>query len=72
MATCITSASNKTKTGVLRMAFDDGPRTNDAQKFEYVQDPTVDSVESGVAGQVILMKIVNLLVVPWDSCIVCA
>ncbi|KAF6215982.1 hypothetical protein GE061_000319 [Apolygus lucorum] len=56
VAVCVTSASNKTKTGVLRMKFDDGDRTNDAQKFEYVLDPTIDFVESGVAGQIKIPK----------------
>jgi hypothetical protein len=34
------------------MKFDKGDRTFDKELFEYVEDPTIESAESGVAGQV--------------------
>jgi plexin A len=34
------------------MKFDKGDRTFDKEFFEYVEDPTIESAESGVAGQV--------------------
>lgn len=52
---CMTSASNKTRSGILKMKFDDGVRQYDGV-FEYVDDPTIESVESGVAGQVKIPK----------------
>ena len=38
------------------MKFDKGDRTYDKELFEYVDDPTIDSAESGVTtGQVALL-----------------
>lgn len=34
------------------MRFDKGDRPYDKELFEYVDDPTIESAESGVAGQV--------------------
>lgn len=34
------------------MKFDEGDRVFDKELFEYVEDPEIDSVESGVTGQV--------------------
>uniref|UniRef100_A0A224XGD6 Putative plexins functional semaphorin receptor n=1 Tax=Panstrongylus lignarius TaxID=156445 RepID=A0A224XGD6_9HEMI len=56
-AYCITSASEKQRTGYLRMKFDRGDRTYDKEVFEYVDDPTIESVESGVTtGQIKIAK----------------
>ncbi|XP_046596582.1 plexin-A4 isoform X1 [Neodiprion lecontei] len=52
---CMTSASNTTRSGVLRMQFDSGVRQYNGV-FEYVDDPTIESVESGVAGQIKIPK----------------
>ncbi|KAJ1526203.1 hypothetical protein ONE63_009362 [Megalurothrips usitatus] len=55
-ARCITSASERQRNGRLKMHFDNGKRYFDKEQFEYVDDPTIESVESGVAGQVKLPK----------------
>jgi hypothetical protein len=41
------------------MKFDKGDRTFDKELFEYVEDPTIESAESGVAGQVSHNKITH-------------
>lgn len=48
----MTSTSDRQRSGKLRMKFDKGDRTFDKEFFEYVEDPTIESAESGVAGQV--------------------
>nr|CAD7396273.1 unnamed protein product [Timema poppensis] len=50
-AECKTSASDRQRSGKLRMKFDKGDRIFDKDLFEYVEDPTIESAESGVAGQ---------------------
>lgn len=54
-ALCMTSASSKKRNGALRMTFDRTSRFFDGY-FEYVDDPTIESVESGVAGQMKIPK----------------
>ncbi|XP_015429042.1 PREDICTED: plexin-A4 [Dufourea novaeangliae] len=54
-ALCITSASGRKKSGVVKMTFDGAFRIYDGY-FEYVDDPTIESVESGVASQVKIPK----------------
>ncbi|XP_015599492.1 plexin-A2 [Cephus cinctus] len=54
-ALCMTSASDRKRNGVLKMRFDGGIREYDGF-FEYVDDPTIESVESGVAGQMKIPK----------------
>lgn len=49
-ALCITSASETQRTGKLHMRFDGGDRYFDKEMFEYVEDPTIETAESGVAG----------------------
>ncbi|CAH2239860.1 jg4548 [Pararge aegeria aegeria] len=46
-AVCRTSHSYQLKMGTLRMRFDNGMRTLEREKFEYIEDPVVVSVESG-------------------------
>ncbi|KAK7867968.1 hypothetical protein R5R35_004968 [Gryllus longicercus] len=55
-ALCITSASDRQRSGKLRMKFDKGDRVFDKELFEYVEDPTIESAESGVAGQIKIPK----------------
>lgn len=55
-ALCVTSASDRQRSGKLRMKFDKGDRTFDKELFEYVEDPTIESAESGVAGQIKIPK----------------
>lgn len=52
---CMTSASNRNHSGTLKMKFDGGMREFNGV-FEYVDDPTIETVESGVAGQVKIAK----------------
>lgn len=47
----MTSASDKPVAGRLRMKFDKGDRYFDAELFQYVDDPVIESVESGEASQ---------------------
>lgn len=54
-ALCMTSASGEKRSGTLKMTFDGSPRLYDGH-FEYVDDPTIESVESGVAGQMKIPK----------------
>lgn len=54
-ALCMTSASDRKRSGTLNMTFDGGHRLYDGF-FEYVDDPTIKSVESGVASQVKIPK----------------
>lgn len=62
-ALCITSASGRQRSGKVKMKFDKGDRQYDKELFEYVDDPTIESAESGVAGQVNIfsVKIYSLL-----------
>lgn len=46
---CITSASDRKRKGFLSMQFDNSMRKYNGF-FEYVDDPTIESVESGVGG----------------------
>lgn len=52
---CMTSASVTNKNGTLVMSFDGRKRTYNGF-FEYVDDPTIESVESGVGGQMKIPK----------------
>lgn len=53
LAQCITTASGRQRTGKIKMKFDRGDRTFEKSLFEYVDDPTIESAESGVTtGQV--------------------
>ena len=54
-AQCMTSASDQPMNGTLKMLFDEGVRTYNG-KFRYVADPTIESVESGVGGQMKIPK----------------
>lgn len=49
-ALCMTSASNEKLNGEVKMTFDGAFRVYEGY-FEYVDDPIIDSVESGVASQ---------------------
>ncbi|KAG1683403.1 Plexin-A2 [Nymphon striatum] len=49
-AECITPASSRTGVAVLKMVFDAGERKFEKGTFEYRINPTITSVESGVAG----------------------
>ncbi|XP_017783638.1 PREDICTED: plexin A3 [Nicrophorus vespilloides] len=51
-ALCMTSASDKPVAGKLRMKFDKGDRYYEDELFQYVDDPVIESVESGVASPV--------------------
>ncbi|XP_044257238.1 plexin A3 [Tribolium madens] len=55
-ALCITSASDKTGPKKLRMKFDKGDRYFEKEYFEYVEDPIIESAESGVASQIKVPK----------------
>lgn len=46
---CITSASNQPRKGIVKMYFDDSARRY-TSFYEYVEDPKIESVESGVDG----------------------
>lgn len=37
--------------GKLKMSFDNGDRYCDSELFQYVEDPVIESVESGEASQ---------------------
>lgn len=52
---CVTSASKKPMKGVLKMMFDGGIRQYPGY-FEYVEDPTIESVESGPSAQTKIPK----------------
>uniref|UniRef100_A0A8D8VNF5 Plexin-A2 n=1 Tax=Cacopsylla melanoneura TaxID=428564 RepID=A0A8D8VNF5_9HEMI len=52
LAHCVTSASDRQRMGKLMMKFDKGSRTFEGSLYEYVDDPTIESVESGIqSGQ---------------------
>lgn len=52
LAHCITSASDRQRNGKLKMKFDKGTRYFETSLYEYVEDPTIESVESGIqSGQ---------------------
>jgi plexin A len=55
-ALCITSASDKTEAKKLKMKFDKGDRYFEKELFEYVDDPIIESAESGVASQIKVPK----------------
>lgn len=56
-ALCMTSAADEPiNQGKLRMRFDKGDRYLDKEFFEYVEDPVIDTVESGVASQIKVPK----------------
>lgn len=48
-ALCVTSASDRTARRTLKMKFDKGDRSFEDVKFEYVEDPVIESAESGAA-----------------------
>ncbi|KAF7989684.1 hypothetical protein HCN44_008358 [Aphidius gifuensis] len=52
---CMTSSSSINKNSTLIMTFDGRKRTYNGY-FEYVDDPTIESVESGVGGQMKIPK----------------
>ncbi|XP_060879256.1 plexin-A2 [Metopolophium dirhodum] len=54
--TCITSASDAQKVGKIKMLFDKSERNFDRQTYEYTDDPSVESVESGSPSQVKVPK----------------
>lgn len=53
---CQTSAAEHSLAGRLRMKFDKGDRFFEKELFQYVDDPTIDSAESGVASQIKVPK----------------
>jgi len=55
-AVCVTSASDKQRTGRIKMKFDIGDRYFERVKYEYVEDPTIESAESGLVGSVKIPK----------------
>ncbi|CAH0391887.1 unnamed protein product [Bemisia tabaci] len=55
-AKCVTSASSRTRHGKLKVTFDKADRPLEGVMFEYVEDPTIESAESGVSGQVKIPK----------------
>lgn len=55
-AICRTSASDRLRTGELRMGFDKGVRRFSRELYEYVEDPTIEYAESGVISQVKVPK----------------
>lgn len=55
-ALCITSAAPKPMPGKLKMKFDKGDRTLEKEMFIYVDDPVIESAESGVASQIKVPK----------------
>lgn len=61
-ALCITSASDRQRSGKVKMKFDKGDRSYDKELFEYVEDPTIESAESGVASQVSLHNNLHFLI----------
>ncbi|KAE9542610.1 hypothetical protein AGLY_002521 [Aphis glycines] len=54
--TCITSASDAQRVGKIKMLFDKSERNFDRQTYEYTDDPSVESVESGSPSQVKVPK----------------
>jgi len=50
-AVCRTSASERLHSGRLQMTFDKGVRNYTGQMYEYVENPTILSAESGVFSQ---------------------
>lgn len=55
-ALCMTSAAEKPMKGTVKMKFDKGDRVLENVKYEYVEDPLIESVESGVASQIKVPK----------------
>lgn len=54
-ALCMTSASDHKRNGTVKMTFDGAFRIYSGT-FEYADDPTIESVESGVASQMKIPK----------------
>lgn len=52
----MTSASEEPIAGKLRMKFDKGDRDFEKELFHYVEDPVIESAESGVASQIKVPK----------------
>lgn len=52
----MTSAAEKPMKGTVKMKFDKGDRVLENVKYEYVEDPLIESVESGVASQIKVPK----------------
>lgn len=55
-ALCQTSAADRPLAGKLRMKFDKGDRYFEKELFQYVEDPVIESAESGVASQIKVPK----------------
>lgn len=55
-AVCRTNAADRLRSGELHITFDNGDRRYAKELFEYVEDPTIDYAESGVASQVKVPK----------------
>lgn len=55
-ALCQTSSADRPLAGKLRMKFDKGDRYFEKEMFQYVDDPTIESAESGVASQIKVPK----------------
>ncbi|XP_050540179.1 plexin-A4 [Daktulosphaira vitifoliae] len=54
--TCVTSATDEQKVGKISMLFDNSYRAFDLQTYEYTDDPSIETVESGTPGQVKVPK----------------
>lgn len=52
----MTSASEEPGIGKLSMKFDKGDRYFEKELFSYVEDPVIESAESGVANQIKVPK----------------
>lgn len=52
----MTSASEEPGVGKLSMKFDKGDRYFEKELFQYVEDPVIESAESGVASQIKVPK----------------
>lgn len=55
-ALCKTSRAEAPGTGQLSMKFDKGDRFFEKELFQYVEDPVIESAESGVTSQVKVPK----------------
>ncbi|KAK4872260.1 hypothetical protein RN001_016384 [Aquatica leii] len=55
-ALCMTSTAEEPIAGKLRMKFDKGDRYFEKELFHYVEDPIIESAESGVASQIKVPK----------------
>ena len=52
----MTSGAEGPLRGYVKMKFDKGDRLLENEQFEYVEDPVIESVESGVASQIKVPK----------------